>query len=822
MGIPTLILAAAGLMRPIDRAARSIAVVGGFGFLLALGKLGPLHPLFFHLLGPYQRFRVPGRAIFLVSLALALLAARGIARWESGAFATGAPRRRLAWITIAVAALVVGATAIGIALGPAAATPARVRDALVALALAGATHFILTRGAGGVSARPGGAPSRAGWLLAAIVASDLALSGFTYNLGPNHPASVVFSKTNVVDYIRKSLGGEPYRVTIRCPEGMLLMRNAGSLLRVATLDGYNQLRLRRSHELMSLADAKPDGTRPGAELSRIHTLWSVLYRTQVSAERGSLALVKSPAALPRARLVHEARVFETDDAILGAITSADWLPAFDRRAREPAGRRERVERRLVACAPRRTAGARHTLLPGPRRRGDRRARPGLRRAHRPVLSRMGGARRRPAHRDRPRRLRAARCARRSRRAARRVPLPAALGDRRRRVDGCGVRRGRVHRATAALGRARAPRAGSRAMKGVRDEAGAPAAPATSDSGAGEARTAARSGGLRGALPLLIRLAVSAALLVFLFSKVPLADVLALFGRARGDIVLLSAVLFALSLVGSAYQWWLFLRAQRIAIPFRRAMNFYLVGLFLNNFLPANVGGDVMKVIDVGRSGGTKVGALTATLLDRAMGLFVLVLAGTLAAVMLGDALPFPRDEGAARSLLRGSRDPFRRGVIAARRARGRAGPAPRPGRAAPAPRRAPDRARPHAPRRPPHLPGRVRGLRRDAVLRIAVHYLAAIALGVHVAPILFALLVPVIAVAITLPISIGGFGVREGLGVVLFGRVGVGSTEALAFELLSHLVAVLVSLWGGVLFILRGRDAHRGAAPESAHTPPPR
>lgn len=327
VGIPTLILAAVGLMRPIDRAARSIAVIGGFGFLLALGKLGPLHPLFFHLLGPYQRFRVPGRAIFLVSLALALLAARGIARWEAGAFATGAPRRRLAWITLVVAALVVGATAIGIALGPAAATPARVRDALVALAFAGATHFTLTRGAGGVSARPGGAPSRAGWLLAALVACDLALSGFTYNLGPNHPASVVFSKTNVVDYIRKSLGGEPYRVTIRCPEGMLLMRNAGSLLRVATLDGYNQLRLRRSHELMSLADAKPDGTRSKAELSRIHTLWSVLFRTQASAERGSLALVKNPAALPRARLVHEARVFETDDAILTAITSADWLPA---------------------------------------------------------------------------------------------------------------------------------------------------------------------------------------------------------------------------------------------------------------------------------------------------------------------------------------------------------------------------------------------------------------------------------------------------------------------------------------------------------------
>jgi glycosyltransferase 2 family protein len=343
------------------------------------------------------------------------------------------------------------------------------------------------------------------------------------------------------------------------------------------------------------------------------------------------------------------------------------------------------------------------------------------------------------------------------------------------------------------------------MKGVRDEAAAPAAPPTSDSGAGEARTAARSGGLSGALPLLIRLAVSAALLVFLFSKVPLADVLALFGRARGDIVLLSAVLFALSLVGSAYQWWLFLRAQRIAIPFRRAMNFYLVGLFLNNFLPANVGGDVMKVIDVGRSGGTKVGALTATLLDRAMGLFVLVLAGTLAAVMLGDALPFP--ELRVPLVLSCAALVILFAAVLSRRVARVVEPVLR-----------------HVPgarlrRLAERLIAHVRMLHDDRriflvafavsvatqILRIAVHYLAAIALGVHVAPILFALLVPVIAVAITLPISIGGFGVREGLGVVLFGRVGVGSTEALAFELLSHLVAVLVSVWGGVLFILRAR-----------------
>jgi uncharacterized membrane protein YbhN (UPF0104 family) len=92
-------------------------------------------------------------------------------------------------------------------------------------------------------------------------------------------------------------------------------------------------------------------------------------------------------------------------------------------------------------------------------------------------------------------------------------------------------------------------------------------------------------------------------------------------------------------------------------------------------------------------------------------------------------------------------------------------------------------------------------------LRIGVHYVCALALGVSVSPVVFLLVVPAIAIAVTVPISLGGFGVREGVGVLLFGRAGVGAPEALAFELLSHLVAVAVSAAGGILFATRRRAA---------------
>ncbi|MFN0151003.1 MAG: lysylphosphatidylglycerol synthase transmembrane domain-containing protein [bacterium] len=333
---------------------------------------------------------------------------------------------------------------------------------------------------------------------------------------------------------------------------------------------------------------------------------------------------------------------------------------------------------------------------------------------------------------------------------------------------------------------------------------APSAPPPNDP---PANPRPRAGLLQsGVARFVLRLVVTVALLVVLFRQVPLSQVAELFGRARADLVILSGLLFAVSLLGSAYQWWLFLKSQRIEIPFRKALDFYLVGLFFNNFLPANVGGDVMKVIDVNRSGGSKAGALTATVMDRAMGLLVLVLAATAAAWAAGSSAPFPEMRVPLVVLSAGLAMVFM--TVLSRRVLRQVARlvAIVPG----------TRLRSHAARLISHLEmlqvdRRIFGITFvvsvvTQALRIAVHYLAAEALGVHVAPLLFVLLVPAIAVAITLPISIGGFGVREGLGVVLFGRVGVGAPEAFAFELLSHLVAVLVSAWGGIVFALRGRS----------------
>lgn len=75
-----------------------------------------------------------------------------------------------------------------------------------------------------------------------------------------------------------------------------------------------------------------------------------------------------------------------------------------------------------------------------------------------------------------------------------------------------------------------------------------------------------------------------------------------------------------------------------------------------------------------------------------------------------------------------------------------------------------------------------------------------------------ALVPPVILVA-TLPISIGGWGVREGAMIVLLGLIGVPENDAGALSILAGLVGIAAALPGGTLWLL-GKDHHLGLTPE--------
>lgn len=140
----------------------------------------------------------------------------------------------------------------------------------------------------------------------------------------------------------------------------------------------------------------------------------------------------------------------------------------------------------------------------------------------------------------------------------------------------------------------------------------------------------RKGGL---LVPLLKAGISIALLGVLFSRV---DVGRLWQVARSaSLPWLSGALalYYVMIAVSAWRWGLLLRAQGVSFTFRRLSSSFLVATFFNNFLPSNIGGDVVRIADTAPAAGSKTLATTVVLIDRAIGLLGLVLIAALGATL---------------------------------------------------------------------------------------------------------------------------------------------------------------------------------------------
>ena len=303
--------------------------------------------------------------------------------------------------------------------------------------------------------------------------------------------------------------------------------------------------------------------------------------------------------------------------------------------------------------------------------------------------------------------------------------------------------------------------------------------------------------------LALKILVSLLLFAWAFRKVSWDSIGPVLGHADPTWVVAAVVVLLTSHLLASYQWSRLLDVAGVQLPFWKVAAYYHVGLFFNNFLPANVGGDLARTLDVARSGSSRTTALSTVLLDRLIGTVALggvavvstipaidhyhlaaayggVLAFFIAAVLMLRAVLEPRVLSALESVLAAvgmSRFSPALDALSARLAV-------------------------------------FRGQRRlllelfcvaliVQILRIGVHVLFARGLGLHVPTAYFFLFVPLLAVIVSLPISLNGIGVREGAGILLFGLVGLDRASAFALQFGTYLVAVGVSLIGGLVFLVR-------------------
>lgn len=306
------------------------------------------------------------------------------------------------------------------------------------------------------------------------------------------------------------------------------------------------------------------------------------------------------------------------------------------------------------------------------------------------------------------------------------------------------------------------------------------------------------------VPLLaLKILLSLLLFAYVVAKVSPGHVWATVRNADPTLLGLAGALFLFSSLVGSWLWGRLLRAQGVAIPYSKAASYYFVGLFFNNFLPSNVGGDITRITDASKHADRMTSVFSATLMERLIGVvsigFLAVVASfaalhtlhlvavawtTLAVFLIALGLflsIFHR--GALEFLER----PFRAmGFTRIERALGR-------------------------------LLDDLHGFRteRGALLsafvastvvqvsRICVHYIVGLALGVQISIAYYFLFVPVLAFLISLPISLNGIGVREGAAVVLFQLAGLTREQSFSIPFLTYVIAVLVSLLGGLIFVSR-------------------
>ncbi len=293
--------------------------------------------------------------------------------------------------------------------------------------------------------------------------------------------------------------------------------------------------------------------------------------------------------------------------------------------------------------------------------------------------------------------------------------------------------------------------------------------------------------------------VSGALIWFLLSGVDLGSAKTRIVEVAPEMLLLATLIFFVQVAIAVFRWRVVLKAIGAPLRFGKAFELTYIGIFFNQTLPSSVGGDAVRIYKAYRGGLSLSASVNGVMLER-----VATVVGLLLLVVLVLPLFLPRlDEETGRLFLLGGILSFSAAVagtallmvldrlpgpfMAWRVIRGLAALA--------------------ADTRKVFLsPG---SSFRVLALSVAGHvnltasvFVLALGLGLDVTFVDCLVLFPPVLLVTTLPISIAGWGVREGAMVAAFGLIGVSAEGALVLSILYGLLSIATSLPGGVIWLM--------------------
>ena len=326
-----------------------------------------------------------------------------------------------------------------------------------------------------------------------------------------------------------------------------------------------------------------------------------------------------------------------------------------------------------------------------------------------------------------------------------------------------------------------------------------------------------------ALKVLISLGLMAYFFyLFLSNAADRAVLAASFTQATYTYWGIALALYLLAIVSNAYKWQILLKAQGVTVPLKALTNYTFVGFFFTNFLPSNVGGDVMRGFGLARYTDRTADAAVSVVVDRIIGLMAFMFTAVGAALIAvagarnGQLPGIADNETLMRNLTQVQIVAFI-GLfvimtVFAMMLSGRL-------------RRLVGLIFQLKPLQPLasiyHKLSDAFGAYRHQYWALGYAFIIGLAtpiltglvdvaiiagLNATIDPLYVFLFNPIIAVSLIIPISIGGLGAMSGLYIYFYSLVGVSEATAFALSLIKQLIIYFGSLPGGVLWWQRQKQ----------------
>lgn len=306
------------------------------------------------------------------------------------------------------------------------------------------------------------------------------------------------------------------------------------------------------------------------------------------------------------------------------------------------------------------------------------------------------------------------------------------------------------------------------------------------------------------LTSLLRAAITGLAFWWIFESVDLVALRQTVAAANRFWLLVGMICFLVAQFTCVARWHL-LVPQHPALTWPFLANSFWVGSFFNTILPTTVGGDVIRSYDLIKATGQWREPLASVLMDRLLGITGLMLFALTAWI----AFPPARQDPVLRTgfiwLWTVILTAF--GVLGSRRVlRAALKPFGRIGLG---------QLESHVKqfqesllnyRHRPKILLETLGISLGGhAMTIGMFVAVAHALRLVIPVFYLFLIVPIVFTISLVPISLNGWGIREGAMILLLGRIGVGREEALSLSLICAVIPVLSGAIGGILFLARRR-----------------